>query len=460
MTVNDRMDQKMNTNLTDRFIDNLCAIEGEEISDAVYRQAKRCLLDYLGASFAGARMAQEKGKALLKDFGKNQNDAAVIGFGRKSDILSAAFVNGLSSHIAELDDGVISGIVHPGSPLFSALLPLAEKENVSGADFLMGVITGYEAIVRTANAMQPSHKVRGYHATGTCGMVGAALGIGAMLRLSTSIMKDALSSAVVSAAGTLKVLEDDSELKPLNVGHAALGGVLAVSMARAGFQGPKDAFSGKMGFFSVMADEFDATQLEPAKDEAYAVEKVYVKPYAACRYCHPAIDAVLKIRSDHRIRPEDIESVNVATYRLAVANHDHTQINGISSAKMSIPYSVAVALSSGRAGLREYSMEFIQDSAISSLTKKISVRADDHLSDLFPDQCGAVVEVTTRDGNSLSASVDTPRGEPETPLSDDEINEKFASLAGYANRSEEDIQKVIEIVWNLERDLPNLFELL
>jgi len=145
---------------------------------------------------------------------------------------------------------------------------------------------------------------------------------------------------------------------------------------------------------------------------------------------------------------------------LAVGKHDHTDIFGVSSAKMSTPYSVAVALATGKAGIEEFSIEGINDSEISSLTKKVAVCADEELTALFPEQCAAIVEVTTNDGICRTERVDVPKGEPENPLSDDELKEKFVSLATYGNKSKEEDQEIIQIVWNLEEELHNLFRLL
>jgi len=450
----------MSVNLSDQFVDDLFELCEVGFPDAVVHQAKRCLLDYLGSTLAGAQLMQAKGEKLLDHFGTFCGDASVIGFGRKIGAENAAFVNGLSSHVAELDDGVISGIVHPGSPVLSALLPVAEKEKVKGDALLKGIIFGYEVSTRIADAIQPSHKKRGYHATGTCGSIGAALGIAAMLDFSKSQMKDVLSAVAVSAHGTPNMLEDDSELKPYNVAQAAICAVLAASMGRAGFKGPNDVFSGKTGFFSIMADELDEDQLRPKEGDTFAVERVYVKPYAACRYCHPAIDAALKIRTEQSLRPEMVEFVKVATYELAVSKHDHSVVNNISSAKMSIPYSTAVALVVGKAGIGEYSDECITNPEIAALAKKVIVRADDDLTALFPRYSAALVEIKTVHGKCFIERIDSPKGEAEFPLSDLEMEEKCVSLAMYAGKSEGESQKIIKTVWNLENELPNLFELL
>jgi 2-methylcitrate dehydratase PrpD len=450
----------MNANLTDQFVDDLYALSKVEFPDKVVHQAKRCLLDYLGVAFAGAQMMREKGNKLINEMGVASSDVAVIGFGKKTNVQSAVFINGLTSHIAELDDGVRFGMIHPGSPVFSALLPIAEKNNVGGNDLIRGIVIGYEAEVRLACAIQPSHYNRGHHPTGTCGTIGAAMGLAAMLDYSRDEMKNALSSAAVAAAGTLKVLEDGSEIKPLNVGHAALSGVLAAFMARAGFKGPDDVLSGPAGFFSMMSDKFDAAQLLPPKNHDFAVERGYVKPYAACRHAHPAIEAVLKIRSANDLHADLIQGISVITYRGVIGKHDHTTICGISSAKMSIPYALAVALLTGKAGIEEFSSELVNNPDILALTAKVSVSADDKISALVPQQRAAIVEVVTSSGDRYSERVDYPKGEPENPLTQRELESKIISLALYGNKSQAEIETMIGIVWNLENKLPNLFRLL
>lgn len=450
----------MPDNLTDKFIDDLYDLSSADFPDSVVLQAKRCLLDYLGATFAGAQMLKEKGNKLLNYLGETQGDAAVIGFNKKAGIENVVLMNGLSAHVAELDDGVRFGGVHLGSPIFSALLPVAEKEKVKGADLLLGIITGYEAAVRIASAIQPSHYNCGYHPTGTCGTIGAAMGIAAMLGFSKSQMKDALSSAAISASGTLKVLEDASELKPFNVGRAALVGLLSAFMARAGFKGPDDTLSGNTGFLSMMAEQYDLSHLERENGESFGIEKVYFKPYASCRHTHPAVEATLKIRMKSGVRADDIKAIKVTTYHGVLGKHDHTEIRGVSSAKMSIPYSVAVSLVSGKADLEEFTDQYVYDAEIVSLTKKVVVCADEKITALVPQKRSAIVEITTFDGSCHTEMVDYPKGEPENPLSDNEIKEKFITLAVYGDKSSEESHEMIRIVWNIKKELHNLFRYL
>lgn len=449
----------MAANLTDRFIDDLYRLSETRFPTSLIGLAKRCLLDYLGAAFAGSRLLIGKGGKLLARLGAGE-DAAVIGFGRKAGLESAAFVNGLSSHVAELDDGVRFGMIHPGAPVFSALLPLAEKERMNGHDFLKGVIVGYEAEVRLAHAMQPSHYARGFHPTGTCGTIGAAMGAAAMIGCSKTELKDAFSAAAISAAGMLKVIEDGCEIKPLNVARAAVNGLMSVFTAVSGFKGLDDVLSGNTGFFAMMADTFDESKLCQAAGDPLAIQKGYVKPYAACRHAHPSIEAALRIRKRGNISPDTIREVRIITYRGVLGKHDHNCIKGIASAKMSIPYGLAVALVTGKAEIDQFNEAHVNNPEILALAKKVIVSADEEISARVPQQRAAIVEIRMDDGTCISERVDYPKGEPENPLSEKELRDKFSSLAASAQKSSEAIQEIIQVVNSAEDRLPDLFCLL
>lgn len=445
-------------NATDTFIDSLFSLMENPIPERVVCQAKECVLDYLGVTLAGATMIKEKGNSLLDSFGDEQGNVTVIGFQRKESLQNAVLVNGLSSHVAELDDGNRYGMIHLGSPIISALLPLAEHEEIEGKDFLTGIIIGYEAAVRLSSAIQPSHKQRGYHTTGTCGTIGAAMAAAAALGFTRAQMKETLSAAATCSSGILEV--DNSDLKAFNAGRAALDGLVASFVARAGFTGPDDVLGGRRGFLPIMSDQFDLSSLEREPENIYAIEEVYRKPYSACRHAHPAIDAAINMRSKYNIPTDNIKRIMVHTYKSAIEGHDHTVVRDAVSAKMSIPYSVAVSLEYGRAGIEEFSTELLDDKKIASLTRKVGIYADDDLSSLVSSKRAAIVELITYDNKCFTERIEMARGEPENPLSDDEMKEKFIYLATYGNKSREACQEIVHIVSNLEHQLHNLFRLL
>lgn len=443
--------------ITDKFITGLHDLTRVEIPKTAILQAKKCLIDYLGVTFAGAKLLKEKGNALLEYSDTSGGRVPVIGFGKKSNIYNAALINGMSAHVAELDDGYRQGSIHPGAPIISALFPIAQQFNLSGENFLKGIIVGYEAAIRLAHSMQPSHRNKGYHATGTCGTIGVSLGIGAALSFTQDQMKNAFSAAAASASGMLNIIKGESELKPYNSGHAAVSGIIAATTALSGFFGPFDILPGKWGFIEMMTEKINLSLLENMSDGKLGIEKVYFKPYAACRHSHPAIEGALEIKKKFDIKPDQIAEIVIYTYQLAAEGHDHTEINGITDAKMSTPFSVAVALIIGRAGINEYSDEMISNISILNLANKIRVLKDNDLNALVPEKRPAIVNIITYDNKEYSIQVDLAKGEPENPLTDAEIDDKFYSLSSFGNKNDHESRQISQLVWNIEDKMSEIF---
>ena len=431
--------------MTDSFVKNIIELRGRTFSQDVIKAAKSAYLDYIGVTLAGAR------------FLSNQCDELRKGLGETLQV--KALINGICAHFIELDDGHRIGMVHAGAPVISALLAVAEEYPVSMNDLLRGIIVGYEVTIRLACAVQPSHKLKFYHATGTCGTIGAAMGVAAMLGFDFEQTKSAFSAATTSAAGILEMIDGDTQMKPYNAGRAAMDGVTAAFIGKARFKCPADALGGRRGFLNVMTDEPKLQFITDFTDGKYMIESIYRKPYAACRHCHPSIEAALAIREKDGFDLAQVEHIDVTTYKLAVEGHDHTRIEGINSAKMSIPYSIAVALCTGKAGMEEFSDERVKDPAVLALAQRVSVASDKDLSALCPQKRVAIVTVTTSSG-IFEERVEYPKGEPENPMTEDELKTKFIGLASYGGLTEESCYAVIDEVFKENMDLNRIFSLI
>lgn len=442
---------------TDQFVSGLYKLSQQAFPPEVIEEAKKCLLDYLGVTLAGARMVENKSSGSLEAF-DDQGDVPVIGLDRRTSINNAILFNGIHSHVAELDDGHRVAMMHPGAPVISALLPVAYTKEISGNDFLRGLVMGYEASIRIASALQPSLKEKGFHGTGIAGAIGAAVAIATAMKFSEKQIKDTVSAASTNASGILKVIKDVSELKPYNVGNAAQNGYVAAMLAYSGFGGPYDTFGGDLGFLSMFSDDVKADFLKFGEADGSAISKIYRKPYAACRHCHSPIEATLILKARHGLSVGDIKAIHVRTYGLGVAGHEHTTIVGINSAKMSTPYSVAVALMKSKAGLAEFSDKVIGNPELLALTKKVEIQVDDELSLLVPDKRAAIVTIETKNGQMYSYRVDHPKGEPENPITTAELEEKFVSLAQFAGKSKETCQDIINVIDNIDTKFHRLFE--
>lgn len=446
-------------NRIDEFLDMMVQVAEKPIPEHVLYRTKLALLDYIGVTLAGRREHGIKADRLADSFcGGGQ--IRPIGMDAAMSMNDAAFLNGLNGHALDFDDGTNAGIIHLGSPLFSVLLPLAQKYRFSGSDLLKAAVLGYETSFTMARTIQPAHKQRGYHATGTCGLLGIALAGSQVLGLNEKQRKDALSTAAVSATGSLKVLEDASQLKPYNVGKTAMLGVTALQMAMAGFDTADDAFSGIAGFLTQMYGTDDVEFVPALLGGTYAVEKAYIKPYAACRYTHPSIDIAKDLRSQFPDLADRVESVQIKTYSLAVKKHDHTDIKGAASAKMSIPYNFAVTYVLGKTGMDAFTPEALSDLRVQALTKKIRVQEDDAMTAAFPKKTIATVEMVLSDGRVLQGESVLPKGEPENPLSLDEVIEKFTSLALYGGKTPEQAAVIADAVLHVEDRLDELCRLI
>ncbi len=444
-------------NMTDVFLTAIREVAEKGQSNEINTTARICLFDYLGVTVAGANLLKGKEQTLIRS--QSISDGChIIGGQELVPANIAALINGINAHVIELDDGHRIGMLHLGAPVISAMLAAAEKEQLSTNDFLSGIVIGYEVAIRLACAVQPGSKLRGYHATGTCGTVGAAMGIATALHFDFEQMKSAFSAATTSAAGILEMIEGDTELKPYNAGRAAMDGVTAAYIGKARFKSPEDALGGKRGFLKVMTKDPKMEYLTDFSSDKLMIEGIYMKPYAACRHCHPSIESALYIRKQEGFSIDEIESIHVDTYKLAVAGHDHTVIKGVNSAKMSIPYSLAVALCTGKAGLDEFTEQRITDKTIQTVTEKVTVSDVDSLSALCPQKRVAEVTVTTKKG-VFSKRVDYPKGEPENPLSQQELEEKFRGLAMYGGLTKEECDEVIEEIWKDDFDLKKIINI-
>ena len=411
--------------MTDQFINGLISLSAQGLSDAVSSKAKAILVDYLGVTVGGRKYLKERHFELV------------------GNAPSRAFQNGFAAHVLELDDGHRHGMIHLSASIVSAVLEVAKKEGLKSDDVLRGIIMGYEVAVRCACAIQPGHKIRGYHVSGTCGTIGSAMGIAFACNYNKDQLKSTLSCAVSSAAGVLEIQEQASELKPYNTARAAYDGVLAAQIGKLTLPGPDDILGGKRGFLAALTDTPKSEFLTNFNEDGYSIEGIYQKVHAACRHCHPAIDATLDMRSDINLQPEQIERIEVRTYKMAVGSHDHIEIKGISSAKLSTPYAVALAIVKGSCGYADYNEDNLNDYWIKNLTRKVCVIEDENFTAQSPTVRGARVTIYMKNGKEYEAPCLYPKGEPENPLTQEELENKFRGLAIYGGLTSSECDEVI-----------------
>ncbi|MDR1800533.1 MAG: MmgE/PrpD family protein [Lachnospiraceae bacterium] len=446
-------------NLTIEFADLIIKVSQNKITDEVAECVTYKVLDYIGCAAAGTSINSQKMKILVDNSG--QGNVPVIGSVIKLNNLSAALMNGINAHKTELDDGHRIAMLHPGVPVISALLSYAYTNKINGYDFVRGIVAGYETTVRLGEAIQPGHKLKGFHATGSCGTIGAAVSIAIAAHYSQEQLLSTLSAASTSACGLLEMIDDDSEIKPYNAGRAALDGLASALIGKANFIGPKDPLGGKRGFFAGYCENINTENLLSNETlwnkSKLKIFSCYQKPFAACRHCHAPIEAILQLRNKHKIKASEVKKITIKTYKLAILGHESAEINSISAAKMSIPFSVAIAFVTGRANLDEFSERYLFHSEVKDLMKKVFIVESPELTIASPDKRGAIVEVLT-EKDIFSITVDYPLGEPENPLTSTLLIQKFKELCEFSGIEKKIISSVILHTANLKNDFELFLE--
>jgi len=428
-------------NLSAGFIDRLCKMYHAETPGRVINKARECFTDYLAVAVAGAGRYRDRNERFIHE-NRAEGCCHIIGMECTVDVRTAAMINAFNAHFLELDDSHRVAMTHLGAPIFSALLGAAELYEASLEDVLKAAVIGYEAAIRLANAIQPGHKKRGFHVSGTCCAVGSALGVAFMLGYCRDELNSVLCAACTSAAGLLGVVSGRSEQKPYNVSNAAMVGVNSALYGKL-FRGTEDILGHSQGFLHVMTDSCAPERLF---DEGYAIETIYQKCYAACRHCHAPMEAMLTLKKEYAFTDADIDDIQVNVYDLAIKGHDHTDITGVSSAKQSIPYGVAAACLYQDCGMNAFTDERVRDERILALTRRVRVVEDKALTALVPGMRAAIVTVRLNDGRCFTERVNYAKGEPENPITSEELEDKFYSLLESAGIDRATGEQVIHFI--------------
>jgi 2-methylcitrate dehydratase PrpD len=326
---------------------------------------------------------------------------------------------------------------------------------------ITAVAVGYDVQARIGNAVSPSVYVdRPFLPPATLGTFGAAAVTAKLLGLGAQETLYALGTAAfLTPVAIFENFARGAPAKELGMGWAAMCGIMAVGLARQGFIGARSWLEGPQGFAVAAADHYDMDRLMQGLGNDYEILRTGIKPYACCRQHHTAIDATLEIRERQNPRPEEIDRIVLRTFNVA-SRGDDPEPTTIAGAKYSAPYSISVAMIEGGAWREQYALSKIQDERIKALARRVEVVADPDLDALYDVKWPSIVEVYMRDGRVCSARWDLPKGEPEHPTSDEELKEKFLSLAcdGVSSERAEAIYRIIRQLESLPdtRELTSL----
>lgn len=426
--------------ITSTLARNLAASRYEDVPEAVRHEAARALLNWLGCAIGSSRHETvECALAAVAPF-SGPSQAAVLGRRERLDILHAAFVNGVSSHVLDFDD-THARAIHPSAPVLPALLAFAEWRRVSGAQLAHAFVLGVEAEERIGLSVFPEHYEAGWHITGTAGVFGAAAAAAKLLGLDAQQTSWALGIAATQSAGLQEMF--GSMCKSLHPGCAARNGLAAALLASRNFTSSEQAIEAPRGFARVMSTKFDPDVITRGWGERYELMSNMYKPYACGLVVHAAVDGCIQLRREHALRSEDIERVELTVSPLVPRlTGNQNPRNGLEG-KFSVYHAVAAALVHGAAGEAQFSDTCVRDPRVIALRERVRAREDASIR-----KTEAHVRIVVKDGRTHSKHVAHALGTLERPMSDADLEAKFRGLtAGILGPRQ--VEDVIALCWRL-----------
>ena len=391
-------------------------------SDAVELEAHRTFANWVGCAIGPSR--HETVQAALAAVQELQPaaQASVLGRAEKVDIASAALLNGISSHTWDFDDTHLKTIIHPAGPVVPAVLALCEQRGLSGRQLIDALVVGIEVSCRVGNAIYPDHYDRGWHITGTTGMLGSAAACSRLLGLDVARTQMALGIAASQPTGLRE--QFGTMTKPFHPGGAARVGLMSALMAKHGYTASPRALEAPRGLLQVFSDKTDWSEISTDLGTRWESALNTYKPFACGIVIHPAIDGCVQLRNAHGLKPEQIAKVTLKVHSLVLElTGKKTPADGLQS-KFSVYHSCAVGLIFGQAGEHEYTDEVVNRADVLALRAKVEAIVDDRI-----DEASADLTVHTTDGRELHLFVERAIGSVENPMNNTQLRGKFAGQA-------------------------------
>ena len=398
-----------------------------DLSPEVVQMAKNCFLDWLGCVYASKDDPAVKSMAEVARLSRGKEHSTVIPYREKNSAPFAALVNGAATHALEMDDVHRDSVLHAAAVVIPAVFATAERERASGKSLIEAIVSGYEVMIRVGEGVGRSHYWF-WHNTSTCGTFGSAAGAGKILGLDAEQFVHAFGNAGSQSSGLWEFLIDGANTKLLHTGKAAMNGMIAADLARLNFTGARKIFEGEKGFYLATSKDYSFDKLLQGLDQKpprFRILSNSFKLYPSCRHTHPTIDATLALVTEHDIRWQHIEKIEVYTYSGAINLCGAVQLKNPYVAKWHIPFAVATAIKDRRVGLDSYTDSTIKEKNLLDLASKVGLHLDSELDALYPAQWPSRVEISLKGGGKVRKTVYYPKGDPENPPSKEELNNKF-----------------------------------
>ncbi|UCC88290.1 MAG: MmgE/PrpD family protein [Anaerolineales bacterium] len=446
--------------VTEEILDFILQADIQHFPQQVIQQGKHCLLDGMGVILSGSTAACS---VILRDFIKSLrgvSEATVLGRGAMRVPASlAALANGTSGHAMDFDDTQLSTspdrifglLTHPTIPPLAASLAVGERTRASGLEFLEAFLTGFEVECKIAEAIDPSHYAKGFHTSGTIGTFGATASAAKLMGLEKAQVAKALGIAASLASGIR--VNFGTMTKPLHVGRAAENGVVASDLASRGFSADMQALDGPWGFFQVFGGGYAPEKIVGCLGNPHTIVDpgISVKPYPCGVLGHPSMDAMLKLMLEHNLRPEQIQAIRLKAGSNLIKPLRYGKAKNALEAKFSLPFMLSSIAVRRRAGVKEFTDEFVQSQPVQRMMDKVEIVFDPEIEAKGFDKIRSVVEVRLQDGQCLVQAADEKyRGGPERPFTSIDLHQKFEECAESVLQAD-DMRRAIALIESVDQ---------
>jgi 2-methylcitrate dehydratase PrpD len=388
---------------------------------AVEREAHRTLQNWLGCAIGASQHATALAALAAVQELAPAAQASILGRAERVDMGSAALLNGITSHTFDYDDTHLKTIIHPAGPVASAALALAEQRGASGRQFVDALVLGIDVSCRVGNMIYPDHYDRGWHITGSTGMLGAAAACSRLLGLDAAKTAMALGIAASQPIGVRE--QFGSMTKSFHVGGAARAGLMSALMARHGYTSSARALEAPRGLAQTYSAKCDWREIADQLGERFEISFNTYKPFACGIVIHPAIDGCVQLARAHGLRAGDIEHVDLLVHSLVLElTGKKTPRNGL-EAKFSVYHACAAGILFGQAGEAEFADAIVVREDVIALRDRVRARVDDAIAEAAAD-----VVVTCKDGRKLHLRVEHAIGSLQRPMTDADLARKFHGL--------------------------------
>jgi len=439
-----------------------------DLPQVVVDNGKKSILDGLGLALSGSvAKSGELVRRHLADLNLGKGPATVIGSDLKVAPRFAAFANGVGIHADDYDDTqlavakdrVYGLLTHPTAPALPAALAMGETKGASGADVMLAYHIGVEVECKIAEAINPRHYQTGFHATATCGTYAAASAAGRLMGLNSEQLQRALSVAGSQSAGLRENF--GTMTKPFHAGRSSESGVAAAQFAEYGWTATDKILEAPRGFFSAAGGGYDVNAISGKLGAPWTFESpgVSIKPHPSGSLTHPGMTEMLRLIREHGIKAEDVEHVRVGTNsNMPNALIHHRPTNELQG-KFSMEFCMSILLIEGRAGLNEFVDEVINRPDVKAMIERVDFVVDERAEAAGYHKMTTYIDITLKDGRTISGVADFGKGSPANPMNFDEVAGKFRECAEFARWDKAKAEDVVAMVRDLET-LPSLERLL